>query len=417
MKTRHLKLVCVGHIDHGKSSLIGRLFYDTGNLSLGQMQRIKFITKELGRQGYEYAFVMDQFKKEREQGITITVGHKKLLIDNLSITFADAPGHKDFIKNMLTGTAESDAAILVVAADEGIQAQTRAHLYLTKLLGLEHLIILVNKLDLFHYSQSRYQEIAQDIKALLEKSGFLAGRIPIIPGSALYGENIIRKSKKISWYKSGCVLDMIKELPLKANQVSLPLRLPIQAQIYIKGKKAVMGRIVSGSLKRGDEVVIEPGGNNFVIKTIFLHNQEVGKAYAGDNIFLVLDRDADMIKRGDIIGHPGQAPTNTKNFLAQIILLEHGFIKPGLKAQLELETESVPVVVKSFKNLVDTQTGEIIRHNPKIIRDGESARVEIVSRRPFFIETQADIPALANFVLTKAGRRIAMGVCFETRKG
>lgn len=177
-----------------------------------------------------------------------------------------------------------------------------------------------------------------------------------------------------------------------------------------------MGRIVSGWLKRGDEVVVEPGGNNFVIKAIFLHNQEVGKAYAGDNIFLVLDRDADTIKRGDIIGHPGQAPANTRNFLAQIILLEHGFIKPGFKAQLELETESVPVAVKSFKNLIDTQTGEIIRHNPKIIRDGESARVEIVSRRPFFIETQADIPSLANFVLTKAGRRIAMGVCFETGK-
>jgi len=416
-EAKHLKLVCIGHIDHGKSSLIGRLFYDTGNLSEVQMKRINLMAKELGREGYEYAFVMDQLKKEREQGITMSVGHKKLLIDNLSITFADAPGHKDFIKNMLAGTAESDAAILVVAADEGIQPQTRAHLYLTKLLGLEHLIILINKLDLFNYSQRRYQKIASDVKVLLQKMGFLYNQIPIVPGSALYGENIIRKSRKIGWYKSGCVLDMIKELPPKANAVNLPLRLPIQGQIYIKEKNAVMGRIVSGRLKKGDEIIVEPGGNNYVIKTIFLHNKAINKAYAGDNIFLILDRDVSMIKRGDIIGHPEQIPTITKEFLAQIILLDHGFIKQGFKAQLELQTESIPIVVKSFKKLIDTQTGEIMRHNPKVIRDGESAQVEIVSFRPLFIENQNSVPALANFVLTKFGRRIAMGVCFGASEG
>lgn len=416
MKTKHLKLVCIGHIDHGKSSLIGRLFYETGNLSIEQMRYIKLMAKELHREGYEYAFVMDQFKKEREQGITISLAHKKLIINNLSITFADAPGHKDFIKNMLTGTAESDGAILVVAADEGIQAQTMAHLYLAKLLGLEHLVILINKLDLFNYSQWRYLEIVGDLKALLRKTGFSPNRIPIVPGSALYGENIIRESKKMSWYKAGCILDMIKELPPKANMIDSPLRFPIQAQLEIKGNNLLMGRIVSGWLKRGDEVLAEPQDTNFIIKKIFIHEQEVNSAYAGDNIILVSDRDVSMIKRGDIIGHPKYVPTVTKNFLAYIILLENAFIKPGFKARLELQTESVPVVLKSFKSLIDTRTGEIIRYRPRVIKNGELAHVEITSARTFFIENQSHIPALANFVLTKSDRRIAMGVCFGIKK-
>jgi elongation factor 1-alpha len=412
---KHLHFVCLGHFDHGKSTLLGRLFYDTKNISREEMNRIKKIARELNKPGFEFAFIMDQIKEERMRGITIGLARKKLLTKSISFTFADAPGHKDFIKSMLTGASESDAAILVVAAEKGIQKQTKEHLYLSKMLALPKMVVVINKMDLVDFKRDKFNQLKRKIRILLRKTGYSLKEIPIVPCSALLGENVVKKSKKMKWYKGPTLFEILKNLPEREIPGNLPLRMPVQDIYSVKEGWAVIGKIETGSLKAGEKVLVMPQNKEWEVEKIFIHDKEVKKADPDDNIYLFLKGlKKNDIKRGNIIGRKKEKPSITDKFIAQVVILNClNDLKRNNKLDFEMITEATSCKISKLLKKIDTATGQVIQNNPQKIKNGESAVIEIKTEKPIYIETQKDIPQLANFRLLERGKQIAIGICLK----
>jgi len=414
---KHIHLVCVGHRDHGKSSILGRLFYDTKNIEKKTMDKLKEMAKELDREGFEFAFVMDQIKEERMRGITIGLAHKKLETNKTSFTFADAPGHKDFIKNMLTGASEADASILVVAADEGIKEQTEEHLFLSKMLGVPRAIVVVNKMDLINFEEKIFEKLKKDIQKLIKKVGYTIKEIPIVPCSALQGENVVKKTKKLDWWKGLSILQTIEKILERELPCELPLRLPIQDIYNINDQKMIIGRVASGTIAIGDNIIVMPKKSKHKVEKMFIHDQEIKKANPGDNLSLILKKyKGDSIQRGDIIGESSDLPTITSKLQAQIIILNR---PQGItikdKLTFEMLTESLPCQITKLIKKIDTRSGAIIEENPKKILDGESGLVEIKTESPIYIEKQSNVPPLSNFRLKDKEQQIAFGICIKTK--
>jgi len=412
---KHVHLVCIGHRDHGKSSILGRLFYDTGNIDEKTMDRIKQMAKELDREGFEFAFVMDQIKEERMRGITIGLAHKKLMTDDVSFTFADAPGHKDFIKNMLTGASEADAAILVVAADEGIKEQTEEHLFLAKMLGVPRAVVIVNKMDLVDFKEEIFKKLKKEIEQLLEKVGYTIKEVPIIPCSALQGDNVVHKTVKMPWYKNRTVLEIIENLPERDLPKELPLRVPIQDIYQVEGQEIIIARISSGTLSKGDKIIVLPSKKKYEVEKIFIHDQEIETADPGDNLYLILkDYHQGDVRRGDIIGQSANLPTIATKFQAQITALNRPEgIKSEDKLTFEMLTEMVPDQIIKLIKKIDTRSGVTISENPSEIKNGEAGLVEIRTEQPVYIEKQSDIPQLSTFRLRDKEKQVAFGICVE----
>lgn len=425
---KHIHLVCIGHRDHGKSSILGRLFYDTKNIDKKTMDRIKQMAKELNREGFELAFVMDQIKEERMRGITIGLAHKKLETNETSFTFADAPGHKDFIKNMLTGASEADASILVVAADEGIKEQTEEHLFLSKMLGVPRAIVVVNKMDLVNFDKKIFEKLKKDVEKLIKKVGYTVKEVPIIPCSALQGGNVVKKTpkenefptgqaKKMAWWKGLTILEILENLLERDLPCNLPLRLPIQDVYNIKGKDMIIGRVSSGMISIGDKIIVMPQKSKYQVEKMFIHDQEIKKANPGDNLYLTLKKyKKGEIQRGNIIGEVPDLPTITSKLKAQVIILNR---PQGItikdKLTFEMLTESLSCQITKLIKKIDTRSGATIEKNPKKILDGESGSVEIKSEKSIYIEKQSDIPQLSCFRLKNKEKQIAFGVCVETK--
>jgi len=221
-----MNVVFVGHVDHGKSTAVGRLFYDGGAVSEQEMKKYKEEAEKHGKAGFEFAYVMDNLKEERERGVTINLSYKKLITGKYEITIIDAPGHKDFVKNMITGASQADAAFLVVAADGGVQPQTREHVSLLRTMGVTQLAVLVNKMDIVDYSEDKFNEVKKNVEEVIMKVGYKD--VPFIAGSALMGDSISKKSDKMSWYTGPTVLEQIDKFPLPEKPTGLPMRMPIQ---------------------------------------------------------------------------------------------------------------------------------------------------------------------------------------------
>jgi elongation factor 1-alpha len=394
--------------------MLGRLFYDTGNIGEKTMQRIKTMAQELGREGFEYAFVMDQIKEERMRGITIGLAHKKLLVDGISFTFADAPGHKDFVKNMLVGASESDATILIVAADEGVQSQTKQHLYLSKMLGVPNVIVVVNKMDLADYSQQRFKEVHKQVTELINKVGYHVDEVPVIPCSALQGDNVVKKSQKMSWYDGPSFLKLIKNLPSRKVPSDLPLRLPVQDVWKVNGKQMVVGRLETGALETGQEVLAMPGQKKFTVKQMLKQDAPVKKALPGDNLLIELDGESkDGVERGNILGEPGKKPSISDEFQAQVMILKSSKpVTQGHECVFGMLTEEVPCKIQKLLRLVDTVTGEMTP-NPKQVKEGESAVLQVKTDKPVYVEAQEKIPHLSGFRLIENDKNMGMGICID----
>jgi len=411
---RHIHLVCVGHRDHGKSSILGRLFFDTNNVGKDTMEKIKIMAEEMGKQGFEYAFVMDQIKEERMRGITIGLAHKKLQTDKNSFTFADAPGHKDFIRNMLVGASEAEGAVLVIAADEGIQSQTEEHLYLCKMLGVPRIIIALNKMDKVNYSEEEFKKLEESITSLIKRIGYDPQEVPIIPVSAIEGENITSKPEKMGWFTGPVFFELLENLPEKKVPVDLPLRLPVQDVWEIDGKQVVIGRIDSGKIKPGDSIVVMPQDKEYKVEKMFRQDEELQEARPGDNLYLYLEGlEKGAIQRGNILGVPESKPVITDTFQAQVMLLKSPKpIRKGHKSLFMMSTEETPCVVEELIQRIDTVTGDAF-DNPEEVKEGESAIVRVKTEKPVFIEAQSVIPQLSSFRFEEDHQNVAMGVCYK----
>src|SRR3989344_337455 len=305
----HINLIFIGHVDHGKSTTVGRLMYDSGLIDEQTLKKLKEKAAELGKSGFEFAFVMDNTKEERERGVTIDLAHKKFMTNKYEYTIIDAPGHKDFIKNMITGTSQADVAILVVAASEGVMEQTKEHIWLSKTLGVGQIAIAINKMDVINYDQAKFNKVKEDITKVLKTVGFKPENVAFIPISALKGDNIVKKSANLPWYNGHTLIEQLDNFKEPEKPVNLPLRLPIQDVYNITGIGVVpVGRVETGIMKINDKVIITPAregkGVSGEVKTIEMHHEQIQQAEPGDNIgFNVRGIGKKDIARGDVLGH------------------------------------------------------------------------------------------------------------------
>lgn len=419
----HLNVIFVGHVDHGKSTTVGRLMYDSGNVDEQAMRKLKEKAKELGKAGFEFAFVMDNLKEERERGVTIDLSYRKFIANKYEVTIIDAPGHKDFVKNMITGSSQADVAFLVVAAAEGVMAQTKEHLWLLKTLGVGQVCVLVNKMDTVKYDGAKFNSVKDEISKLLQTVGYKLDQTQFIPLSALEGDNVVKKSTNMAWYKGPTVVEQLDNFKEPEKPVNLPLRLPIQDVYNISGIGVVpVGRVETGKMKIGDKIVVTPAregkGIAGEIKSIEMHHEQVQEAEPGDNIgFNVRGIGKKDIARGDVLGHANNPPTVCKEFTAQIVVLNHPTVLTvGYTPVFHIHTAQVACRIDKIEKKLDPATGQVTQENPDFIKNGDAAIVKVVPTKPLVIEKQKDIPHMARFAIRDAGSTVAAGMCIDLVK-
>ena len=420
----HLNLVFIGHVDAGKSTTVGRLLYDSGNIDEQAMRKLKEKAEELGKGGFEFAFVMDNLKEERERGVTIDLAHKKFDTPKYSFTIIDAPGHKDFIKNMITGASQADAAVLVVAStDTEVMPQTKEHVFLAKTLGVQQLIVAINKIDAVKYDQKKFEEVKTRLTALIKSVGYKPENVPFVPLASLLGENVVKKSEHMPWYTGKSLLLTMDDLSMPVKPTNLPLRLPIQDVYNITGIGVVpVGRVETGIMKVNDKIIVVPGrdgkGVSGEVKTIEMHHEQLTEAEPGDNIgFNVRGLAKNDIQRGDVLGHPSNVPTVATEFTAQMVVLNHpSVITIGYTPVFHIHTAQVACRFEKILKKLDPATGQTKEENPDFIKNGDVAIVVIKPIQPLVIEKQKDIPQLARFAIRDSGSTVAAGMCIDLVK-
>ena len=424
-KKIHINLVFIGHVDHGKSTTVGRLLFDSGNIDEQAMRKLKDKAQELGKGGFEFAFVMDNLKEERERGVTIDLAHKKFETNKYYFTIIDAPGHKDFIKNMITGASQADAAVVVVAANDGVNAQTKEHIFLSRTLGVGQIIIAVNKMDIsgVEWSEDRFNKVKEEVSALLKTVGFKVDQIPFVPIASLLGDNVVKKSENLPWYKGKTLVELIDDLKEPEKPTELPLRLPLQDVYNITGIGVVpVGRVETGTMKPGDKIIAVPGregkGVPAEVKSIEMHHEQVSEAIPGDNIgFNARGFGKKDIARGDVIGKADNVPTVASEFTAQIVVLNHpSVITVGYTPVFHIHTAQVACQVIAIEKKINPASGEVLAENPDFIKNGDAAIVKIRPVQPLVIEKQKEIPQMSRFAIRDSGATVAAGMCIDLVK-
>jgi elongation factor 1-alpha len=420
----HINIVFIGHVDHGKSTTVGRLLFDSQNIPENIIKKFE----QMGEKGksFKFAWVMDRLKEERERGITIDVAHTKFETPHRYITIIDAPGHRDFVKNMITGASQADAAVLVVAATDGVMPQTKEHAFLARTLGINYMIVTINKMDMVNYDEKKFKQVADQVKKLLQMLGYKD--VQVIPTSAWEGDNIVKKSDKMPWYNGPTLFEALDQIPEPPKPTDKPLRIPVQDVYSIKGVGTVpVGRVETGVLKVGDVVIFEPASTIFhkpiqgEVKSIEMHHEPLQEAYPGDNIgFNVRGVGKNDIKRGDVAGHTDTPPTvvRTKDtFKAQIIVLNHPTaITVGYTPVLHAHTLQVAVKFEELLAKLDPRTGNVIEQNPQFLKTGDSAIVILRPTKPMVIEPVKEIPQMGRFAIRDMGQTVAAGMVISIQK-
>ncbi len=419
----HINLVFIGHVDHGKSTTVGRLLFDSKNLDEQTLRRLKDKAKELGKSGFEFAFVMDNLKEERERGLTIDLAHKKFETPKYYFTIIDAPGHRDFIKNMITGASQADAAVLVVAANDGVMAQTKEHVFLARTLGVQQLIVAINKMDIPKYDEKRFNEVKEQVSKLLKTVGYDPEKVQFVAIAAYPVDNVVNKSDKMPWYKGPTLIEALDMLNPPEKPTQLPLRLPIQDVYNITGIGVVpVGRVETGVMKVGDKVIAVPAregkGVTGEVKSIEMHHESMQQAEPGDNIgFNVRGFGKKDIARGDVVGHVDNPPTLATEFTAQIIVLNHPtVITTGYTPVFHIHTAQTACQFVELVKKINPATGETLQEKPDFLKNGDAAIVRIKPTVPVVIEKQKEIPQLSRFAVRDSGTTVAAGMCIDLVK-
>ena len=420
----HLNLIITGHIDNGKSTTMGHFLMDLGVIDERTIAQHAEESEKTGKgDTFKYAWVLDNIKDERERGITIDLAFQKFETPKYFFTLIDAPGHRDFIKNMITGASEADCAVLVLSAKEGETdtavapgGQAREHAFLLKTLGVNQLILAINKMDVSKYSEDAFKSAKEKGEKLIKSVGYKVDSVPIIPVSGWIGDNLVKKSENMPWWTGKTLLETFDDFILPEKPTGKPLRIPIQDVYSITGVGTVpVGRVETGTMKPGDKIVVMPSGATGEIKTIETHHQEMPSAEAGDNIgFNLRGIEKKDIKRGDVLGTPNSPPMVAKEFKAQIIVIHHPTaIAPGYTPVMHCHTSQVAATITAFEAKINPATGAVEEENPKFLKVGDSAIVRIRPVRPTCIETFQDFPELGRFALRDMGATIAAGIVKE----
>ena len=412
----HLNLVFIGHVDHGKSTLVGRFLYDTGSISQQDMKKYEEEAKAKGKESFVFAYVMDTTEEERKRGVTIDLAYKKFETQKHSFTIIDAPGHQDFVKNMITGPSQADAAVLVCSIAEGIQEQTREHAQLAKVLGVPQILVAVNKMDTANFDKAKFDAYKVEIEKLMATTGFKD--VKIVPVSAWTGDNVAKKTEKMSWWAGGSLLDNLDSMKAPPRANDKPLRLPIQDVYTIKGVGTVpVGRVETGVLKPNMQAVIMPAGKIVEVKTVEAHHQQLPQAGPGENIgFNLRGAEKSDLKRGDMLGDPKNPPTVAEEFTAQIVILKHPTgIAAGYTPVFHVHTAQIACTFSQLLEKLDPKTGAVVEKNPTFLKNGDVAKVVIKPMQPLCIEKASDYPHLGRFAIRDMGKTVAAGIVLDIK--
>ncbi|MDH7477304.1 MAG: translation elongation factor EF-1 subunit alpha [Candidatus Bathyarchaeota archaeon] len=426
----HLNLVIMGHVDHGKSTTTGHMLYLAGVIDDRTIKAFEEEAKKMGKETFKFAWVLDNLKEERERGLTIDLRFLKFETKKYYFTVIDAPGHRDFVKNMITGASQADGAILFVSAKRGeFEAgigpggQTREHAFLAFTLGVNQLVVAVNKMDdaTVNWSQERYNEIKNEVSRMLKMVGYKVEKIPFVPTSGWTGDNLVKPSEKMPWYKGPTLLDALDTFEVPPKPLNKPLRIPVQDVYSITGVGTVpVGRVETGVLKEGDVVIFMPANKQAEVKSIEMHHTRIPRAEPGDNIgFNVRGVAKTDLRRGDVCGHVNNPPTVAKEFIGQIIVIYHPTaIAAGYTPVLHYHTGQIACRFTELIRKIDPRSGQIVEEKPTFLKTGDAALVRMEPLHPIAIETYTEFPELGRFAVRDMGTTIAAGVVKEiTKKG
>jgi len=416
-------LVVIGHVDSGKSTTTGHLIYKCGGIDKRTIEKFEKEANEMGKGSFKYAWVLDKLKAERERGITIDIALWKFETKKFYFTIIDAPGHRDFIKNMITGTSQADVAILMIATGSGEfeagyakNGQTREHALLAFTLGVKQMIVCLNKMDdkTVNYSETRYNEIKDELTKFLTKCGYNVKNIPFVPISGWVGDNMIDRSANMKWYKGPTLLEALDAIVPPKRPSDKPLRLPLQDVYKIGGIGTVpVGRVETGILKPGMTVTFAPADVSTEVKSVEMHHEAMESASPGDNVgFNVKGLSIKDIKRGMVAGDiKNDPPMKVCDFKAQVIVLDHpNKIMAGYTPVLDCHTSHIACKFNNLEASIDKRTGKTKEANPKSIKTGDAAIVEMVPSKPMCVEAFSEYPPLGRFAVRDMRKTVAVGV-------
>jgi len=429
----HLNIVVIGHVDSGKSTTTGHMIYKCGGIDKRVIEKYEKEAQESGKGSFKYAWVMDKLQSERERGITIDIALWKFETPKYYVTIIDAPGHRDFIKNMITGTSQADCAILIVASgvgefEAGISkdGQTREHALLSFTLGVKKMIIGINKMDTHKYSQSRFKEITSEVEKFIKKVGYNPKEVAMVPISGFHGDNMIEASTNMAWYKGWTtenkkgkntgktLIEAIDNIVPPTRPTELALRLPLQDVYKIGGVGTVpVGRVETGVLKPGMVVSFAPSMVSTECKSVEMHHEQLPEAVPGDNVgFNVRNVSVKDIRRGNVCSDSARDPAKgCKSFTAQVIILNHpGQISAGYSPVVDCHTAHVACRFDVLKEKIDRRSGKKMEDNPKFVKSGDAAIVEMIPSKPMCVESFQEFAPLGRFAVRDMRQTVAVGV-------
>jgi elongation factor 1-alpha len=425
----HINIVVIGHVDSGKSTTTGHLIYKCGGIDKRTIEKFEKDAQDMGKGSFKYAWVLDKLKAERERGITIDISLWKFETPKYYVTIIDAPGHRDFIKNMITGTSQADCAVLMIASPQGEfeagiskNGQTREHALLAYTLGVKQMIVVINKMDdkTVNWSQSRYDEIKKEVHSFLKKVGYNPEKVLVVPISGWNGDNMLEKSSNLTWYKGPTLLEALDEIVPPERPVSKPLRIPLQDVYKIGGIGTVpVGRVETGVLKPNQVVTFAPAAVTTEVKSIEMHHTQLPEAIPGDNVgFNVKNVSVKDIRRGNVCGDAkNDPPQETDNFTAQVIILNHpGQISNGYTPVLDCHTAHIACKFSEILTKVDRRTGKELEKEPKSVKSGDACMAKLVPTKPLTVETFSEYPPLGRFAVRDMRQTVAVGVIKEVQK-